>query len=84
MTEPQIDYSVVIPTIGRANLAELVAAVDRTPAPARIVIADDRPDTAAPLKLPTTSAPLVVVRSERLEAPLQLRRARQSRASSPT
>ena len=35
MTEPKIDYSVVIPTIGRANLAELVAAVDqRQPQPA--------------------------------------------------
>ena len=63
MTEPKIDYSVVIPTIGRANLAKLVAAVDQTPAPARIVIADDRPDPASPLKLPATSAPLVVVRS---------------------
>ena len=63
MTERQIDYSVVVPTIGRASLAELVAAVDQTPAPARIVIADDRPDTASPLKLPATSAPLVVVRS---------------------
>jgi histidinol-phosphate phosphatase family protein len=63
MSEPQIEYSVVIPTIGRASLAELVMAVDQTPAPARIVIADDRPDPAPPLKLPATSASLVVVRS---------------------
>ena len=31
MSEPQIEYSVVIPTIGRASLAELVVAVDQTP-----------------------------------------------------
>ena len=63
MSEPQIEFSVVIPTIGRASLAELVAAVDQTPAPARIVIADDRPYPASPLNLPPTSVSLVVVRS---------------------
>ena len=63
MSEREIEYSVVIPTIGRQSLAALVAAVDQTPAPARIVIADDRPDPAAPLNLPATSASLEVVRS---------------------
>ncbi len=63
MSEPQIDYSVVIPTIGRPSLAELVASVDQAPAPARIVIADDRPIPGSPLSLPATSAPLVVVRT---------------------
>jgi histidinol-phosphate phosphatase family protein len=63
MSESQIEFSVVIPTIGRASLVELVAAVDQTPAPARIVIADDRPDPASPLDLPPTSVSLVVVRS---------------------
>lgn len=63
MSEPQIDYSVVIPTIGRSSLAGLVASVDQAPAPARIVIADDRPIPGSPLSLPATSAPLVVVRT---------------------
>ena len=63
MSEQQIDYAVVIPTIGRASLAELVTVVDQTPAPTRIVIADDRPDPAEPLSLPQTRVPLVVVHS---------------------
>ena len=63
-----ISYAVVIPTIGRPGLAELVAAVDGEPAPSCIVVADDRrPDPGqhanSALDLPATSAPLVVVRT---------------------
>jgi HAD superfamily hydrolase (TIGR01662 family) len=56
-----ISYAVVIPTIGRPGLAQLVANVDGDPAPACIVVADDRCDAAAELDLPTTAAPLTVV-----------------------
>ena len=35
-------YAVVIPTIGRPGLAELVAIVDGDPAPTSIVVVDDR------------------------------------------
>jgi histidinol-phosphate phosphatase family protein len=61
--DQQLDYAVVIPTIGRASLADLVAAVDGKPAPTRIVIADDRREPGPPLTLPATRAPLMVVRS---------------------
>jgi HAD superfamily hydrolase (TIGR01662 family) len=54
-------YAVVIPTIGRPGLAELVTTVDGDPAPSCIVIADDRRDAAAELDLPATKAPLLVV-----------------------
>ena len=40
MTE--VSYAVVIPTIGRPGLANLVEAVDGDPAPSCIVVADDR------------------------------------------
>jgi HAD superfamily hydrolase (TIGR01662 family) len=56
-------YAVVIPTIGRPGLAELVTTVDGDPAPSCIVIADDRRDAAAELDLPATTAPLLVVRT---------------------
>jgi histidinol-phosphate phosphatase family protein len=59
--QPVVDYMVVIPTIGRAGLADLVNSVDGEPAPARIVIADDRLDPASNLQLPKTRAPLLVV-----------------------
>jgi hypothetical protein len=58
-----ISYAVVIPTIGRPRLAHLVASVDGDPAPACIVVADDRRDAAAQLDLPATTAPLIVVRT---------------------
>ena len=58
-----VRYAVVIPTIGRPSLAELVATVDGDPAPSCIVIADDRRDAAADLDLPATTAPLIIVRS---------------------
>jgi HAD superfamily hydrolase (TIGR01662 family) len=56
-------YAVVIPTIGRQRLRQLVAAVDGDPAPKYIVVADDRGDTPSALALPMTSTPLVVVRT---------------------
>jgi HAD superfamily hydrolase (TIGR01662 family) len=59
----QLRYAVVIPTIGRPKLAELVAAVDGDPAPSCIVVADDRRNASSALDLPATRAPLIVVRS---------------------
>jgi HAD superfamily hydrolase (TIGR01662 family) len=58
-----ISYAVVIPTIGRLGLADLVAAVDGEPAPSCIVVADDRREATSALDLPATSTPLVVVRT---------------------
>lgn len=65
-----IDYTIVIPTIGRAGLAHVLAAVNRPGgvAPAEIVVVDDRPpaggpDAAEPLSLPPSDIPLRVVRS---------------------
>jgi histidinol-phosphate phosphatase family protein len=58
-----ITYAVVIPTIGRQGLAQLVATVDGQPAPSCIVVADDRRDATSALDLPATAAPLVVVRT---------------------
>lgn len=56
-------YAVVIPTVGRPGLADLVATVDGDPAPSCIVVADDRCAGVAELDLPDTSAPLTVVRT---------------------
>jgi histidinol-phosphate phosphatase family protein len=61
MTRPS--YAVVIPTIGRPGLAQLIAAVDSEPPPSSIVVADDRRDATSALDLPATTAPLVVVRT---------------------
>jgi HAD superfamily hydrolase (TIGR01662 family) len=58
-----LSYAVVIPTIGRAGLAELVAIVDGDPAPSSIVVVDDRRGAAAELNLPDTAAPLIVLRT---------------------
>jgi HAD superfamily hydrolase (TIGR01662 family) len=58
-----ISYAVVIPTIGRPGLSQLVANVDGNPAPSCIVVADDRRAAAAELDLPATAAPLIVVRT---------------------
>lgn len=59
----RISYAVVIPTVGRAGLADLVRSADREPRPARIVVADDRPDPASPLPLPDLGRRLTVVAS---------------------
>jgi HAD superfamily hydrolase (TIGR01662 family) len=56
-----INYAVVIPTIGRPRLADLVAAVDGDPGPVCIVVADDRRAPTSDLDLPQTAAPLQVV-----------------------
>ena len=61
MTE--VSYAVVIPTIGRPGLANLVKAVDGDPAPSCIVVADDRRAATSELDLPQTAAPLLVVRT---------------------
>lgn len=61
MTE--VSYAVVIPTIGRPGLANLVEAVDGDPAPSCIVVADDRRAATSELDLPQTAAPLLVVRT---------------------
>ncbi|MCC3311792.1 glycosyltransferase family 2 protein [Nocardia africana] len=64
------DYTIVIPTIGRAGLANVLAAVNRPGgvAPAEIVVVDDRPsagrsDAVEPLSLPPSEIPVRVVRS---------------------
>ncbi len=59
----RLDYTVVIPTIGRAGLAGLVAGVDAEPRPRAIVVVDDRPEPGEPLSLPLTKTALRVVRS---------------------
>jgi HAD superfamily hydrolase (TIGR01662 family) len=59
----ELSFAVVIPTIGRPGLAELVTAVDGEPAPSCIVVADDRRDATSALDLPATAAPLIVVRT---------------------
>jgi HAD superfamily hydrolase (TIGR01662 family) len=58
-----LSYAVVIPTIGRPGLADLVGIVDGEPAPSCIVVADDRRDATSALDLPAMSTPLVVVRT---------------------
>lgn len=64
-----IQYAVVIPTIGRGTLADLLAALDRQrePRPEEVVVVDDRPaEHTEPLLLPGDSdGPVVrrVVRS---------------------
>src|SRR4051794_9547138 len=47
-------YAVVIPTIGRPSLADCLAALERAPgpAPAQIVVVDDRPGDGSPLRVP--------------------------------
>jgi hypothetical protein len=57
-----INAAVLIPTIGRPGLAQLVATVDRDPA-LSTVVADDRRDATSALDLPATTAPLVVGRT---------------------
>jgi histidinol-phosphate phosphatase family protein len=60
-------FDVVIPTVGRPSLRRVLAAVvwGRGPAPARIVVVDDRPaGTGPPLRLPAAlPVPVCVLRS---------------------
>ena len=68
-----IDYTVVIPTIGRAGLVTVLHALAGSPgpAPAEVVVVDDRPwdqrpdrvDRGASLPLPDIGIPIRVVRS---------------------
>ena len=60
-----VDYSVVIPTIGRPSLLALLASLARAgePSPREIVVVDDRRAPEAPLELPAARAPLRVVAS---------------------
>ncbi|WP_199430126.1 HAD-IIIA family hydrolase [Qaidamihabitans albus] len=58
------EYTVVIPTAGRDNLATLLRALDdaRGPRPAEVIVADDRPD-GEPLALPELTLRVRQVRS---------------------
>ncbi|MEV6661402.1 HAD-IIIA family hydrolase [Nocardia fluminea] len=63
--DPHLDYSIVIPTMGRESLATLLRALATAagPAPREIIVVDDRP-TGAALPLVDTTPPRVrVVRS---------------------
>jgi HAD superfamily hydrolase (TIGR01662 family) len=60
---PPVDYTVVVPTIGRARLADLVARVDAEPRPCAIVVVDDRRNPTQPLSLPSTVTPVRVLPS---------------------
>lgn len=61
MSDP---YSVVVPTIGRPRLIELLRDLDSGygPAPAEVVVVDDRPG-GQPLDLPHTAVPVRVLKS---------------------
>jgi histidinol-phosphate phosphatase family protein len=58
------DYTVVIPTIGRPSLAELLVSLARQegPRPARVVVVDDRPEPEAPLDLSPEAVQSLTVR----------------------
>lgn len=51
-----VDYSVVIPTLGRPSLLACLEALatSRGPAPQHIVLVDDRPDPGDPLEVPAS------------------------------
>ncbi|MFW5470851.1 HAD-IIIA family hydrolase [Knoellia sp. CPCC 206435] len=53
MTEP-ISYAVVVPTVGRASLVDLLEslAAQGEPRPNEVVVVDDRPGSPPPLELP--------------------------------
>ncbi|GAA0531046.1 haloacid dehalogenase [Saccharopolyspora subtropica] len=65
MTAPQTRYAVIVPTTGRSSLGALLEALDSAagPAPAEVVVVDDRPHPAPPLALPKTSLPVRLARS---------------------
>ncbi len=78
MASAALDYTIVIPTIGRAGLTAVLRAVDRSQgtAPAEIVVVDDRPPgpagAAAPLTVPGMGITLRVVEgvpARRVERP---------------
>ncbi|MEU3622870.1 HAD family hydrolase [Amycolatopsis coloradensis] len=59
-----LDYTIVIPTTGRANLHTLLAGIEAAgePRPARVIVADDRPD-GADLRFAPMTPEIEVVRS---------------------
>jgi histidinol-phosphate phosphatase family protein len=57
----ELSYAVVVPTVGRDELAELVSAADREPRPQLIVVADDRRVPEPALTLPALTTPSLVV-----------------------
>ncbi|ORW91600.1 HAD family hydrolase [Mycobacterium sp. IEC1808] len=59
-----IDYAIVVPTVGRESLRRLLVALQRGagPAPAEVVLVDDRPGTATDLPVPV-GLPVRVLRS---------------------
>ncbi|MDN5803054.1 MAG: glycosyltransferase, partial [Microlunatus sp.] len=58
------DIAVVIPTVGRDSLIDLVVVIGGAdPHPAVIVVVDDRDDSAPRLELPPVTAPVRVLRS---------------------
>ncbi|HET8594716.1 MAG TPA: HAD-IIIA family hydrolase [Intrasporangium sp.] len=50
-TAPEVDFAIVIPTLGRPSLHELLGdlAVQTGPRPREIVVVDDRPDPTPPI-----------------------------------
>ncbi|MPY80797.1 MAG: HAD-IIIA family hydrolase [Actinophytocola sp.] len=68
MTEPrtltELDYTVVIPTAGRDNLAALLRDLDgaKGPPPTEVIVVDDR-DSGAALDLPHLALPVRVLAS---------------------
>jgi histidinol-phosphate phosphatase family protein len=62
---PHLDVAIVVPTIGRASLLDLIAALNDSPgiSPAEVIIVDDRPSSAPALLLPVSTVPLTLLRS---------------------
>ncbi|MBY4401620.1 HAD-IIIA family hydrolase [Rhodococcus fascians] len=60
-----VDYSVVVPTVGRDNLGPLLRSIADSvgPSPAAIVVVDDRTSTSVPLAIPFSDSRVVVVHS---------------------
>ncbi|MGK8503946.1 HAD-IIIA family hydrolase [Nocardia asiatica] len=64
MNDHRVDYSIVIPTMGRESLRSLLESLDNAvgPKPREIIVVDDRPG-GGPLPLRDTVPPVRVVRS---------------------
>ncbi|MDR7300240.1 HAD-IIIA family hydrolase [Haloactinomyces albus] len=63
MSADAVQYTVVVPTTGRASLGALLAALEAAPAPEEIIVVDDRPEADGALLLPTGTVATRVVRS---------------------
>ena len=59
-----MNYDVVIPTAGRESLGRLLRALAAGvgPLPQRVVVVDDRPQDAEPLRLPSVGLPVELLR----------------------